>query len=203
MALYSQSIQNLIAALSRLPGIGRKSAQKLAFYILEMDPQEANTLAQSILKARENVHVCSVCCNLTETDPCEICSSPKRDHSVICVVGEPKDVVAIEKTREYKGLYHVLGGLIAPMDNIGPQDLSVRELLVRLQGDAGAKEVILATNLTVEGETTALYLAKLLAPVGIKVTRIAKGVPSGADLEYTDTATLASAITMRKEIQNS
>lgn len=151
MALYSASIQNLIQALSKLPGVGRKSAQKLAFHILEMDPAEAKFLSDSIIQAREKVHFCSLCCNLTESDPCEICSDAKRDSSIICVVGEPKDIVAIEKTKEYKGLYHVLGGLISPMEDIGPADLNVKELLERLKGENGAKEVILATNLTVEG----------------------------------------------------
>ena len=199
MDYYALPIANLIEELSKLPGIGRKTAQRLAFYILEMEPMEAEKLANSITTAKEKVKYCSVCCNLTDVDPCYICSNKKRDDSVICVVEGPKDVIAMERTREYTGLYHVLHGVISPMENIGPDSIRIKELLKRIQ-DGDVKEVILATNPTVEGEATAMYISKLLKPMGIKTTRIAHGIPVGGDLEYFDEVTLSKAMENRREI---
>jgi len=199
MDYYALPIANLIEELSKLPGIGRKTAQRLAFYILEMEPMEAEKLANSITTAKEKVKYCSVCCNLTDVDPCYICSNKKRDDSVICVVEGPKDVIAMERTREYMGLYHVLHGVISPMENIGPDSIRIKELLKRIQ-DGDVKEVILATNPTVEGEATAMYISKLLKPMGIKTTRIAHGIPVGGDLEYFDEVTLSKAMENRREI---
>ncbi len=198
-AIYSESIQKLISELSKLPGIGRKSAQRLAYFIIKADDNYANRLSLAITEAKENVCYCSVCCNLTDSDPCSFCSDETRDQSIICVVQDPKDVIAIERTKQYRGLYHVLGGVISPVDGIGPNDLKIPQLLSRLTG--GVKEVILATNLSVEGETTAMYIARLLSTLGVKATRIARGLPSGADLEYTDEATLANALEGRREIE--
>lgn len=178
MEQYAMPIANLIEQLSKLPGIGRKTAQRLAFFILEMDDLEAEKLSQSILNAKEKIRLCSICCDLTDVDPCNMCQDTRRDKSIICVVEGPKDVIAMEKSREYKGDYHVLHGVISPMDNVGPNDIRVKELLARLS-DGQVKEVILATNPTVEGEATALYLSKLIKPLGIKVTRIAHGIPVG------------------------
>ena len=199
MDYYALPIANLIEELSKLPGIGRKTAQRLAFYILEMEPMEAEKLANSITTAKEKVKYCSVCCNLTDVDPCYICSNKKRDDSIICVVEGPKDVIAMERTREYTGLYHVLHGVISPMENIGPDSIRIKELLKRIQ-DGDVKEVILATNPTVEGEATAMYISKLLKPMGIKTTRIAHGIPVGGDLEYFDEVTLSKAMENRREI---
>lgn len=199
MEQYALPIANLIEQLSRLPGIGRKTAQRLAFYILEMEELDADKLAQSITNAKEKIRLCSICCNLTDIDPCNICRDHMRDKSVICVVEGAKDIIAMEKTREFKGEYHVLHGVISPMDNIGPNDIKVKELLVRLS-DGIVKEVILATNPTVEGEATSLYLSKLIKPLGIKVTRIAHGIPVGGDLEYFDEVTLSKAMENRREI---
>ncbi|NLY68007.1 MAG: recombination protein RecR [Tissierellia bacterium] len=199
MDYYALPIAKLIEQLSKLPGIGKKTAQRLAFYILEMDPLEVEKLASSIKEAKEKIHYCKICCNLTEDEICHICSDHKRDKSTICVVEGAKDVVAMEKTREYKGLYHVLHGVISPMDNIGPDQIKVKELLKRLE-DGEVKEVILATNPTVEGEATALYISKLLKPLGVKTTRIAHGIPVGGDLEYFDEVTLSKAMENRREI---
>ncbi|HHV39370.1 MAG TPA: recombination protein RecR [Tepidimicrobium sp.] len=199
MDYYALPIANLIEQLSKLPGIGRKTAQRLSFYILEMDPTEAEELAVAITDAKEKVHYCSVCCNLTDGDPCHICRDDRRDRSIICVVEGAKDIVAMEKTREYRGLYHVLHGTISPMENIGPNEIKIRELLNRLSGDE-VKEVILAINPTVEGEATALYIAKLLKPLNIKTTRIAHGIPVGGDLEYFDEITLSRALENRREL---
>ncbi|MBC8590350.1 recombination mediator RecR [Wansuia hejianensis] len=199
MEQYALPIANLIEQLSRLPGIGRKTAQRLAFYILEMEELDADKLAQSITNAKEKIRLCSICCNLTDIDPCNICRDHMRDKSVICVVEGAKDIIAMEKTREFKGEYHVLHGVISPMDNIGPNDIKVKELLARLS-DGIVKEVILATNPTVEGEATSLYLSKLIKPLGIKVTRIAHGIPVGGDLEYFDEVTLSKAMENRREI---
>lgn len=199
MDYYALPIAKLIEQLSKLPGIGEKTAQRLAFYILEMDPLEVEKLASSIKEAKEKIHYCKICCNLTEDEICHICSDHKRDKSTICVVEGAKDVVAMEKTREYKGLYHVLHGVISPMDNIGPDQIKVKELLKRLE-DGEVKEVILATNPTVEGEATALYISKLLKPLGVKTTRIAHGIPVGGDLEYFDEVTLSKAMENRREI---
>ncbi len=199
MDYYALPIANLIEQLSKLPGIGKKTAQRLAFYILEMDNVEAEKLAYSIKEAKEKIHYCKVCCNLTDQEICSICSDSKRDRSIICVVEGAKDVVAMEKTREYKGLYHVLHGVISPMENVGPNDIKIKELLDRLK-DGNVEEVIIATNPTVEGEATALYIAKLLKPLGLKITRIAYGIPVGGDLEYYDEVTLSKAMENRREL---
>lgn len=199
MEQYALPIANLIDQLSRLPGIGRKTAQRLAFYILEMEDLDAEKLSKSITNAKENIKLCSICCNLTDIDPCNICQSHTRDKSIICVVEGAKDIIAMERSREYKGLYHVLHGIISPMDNLGPNDIKVKELLARLS-DGEVREVILATNPTVEGEATALYLSKLIKPLNIMVTRIAHGIPVGGDLEYFDEVTLSKAMENRREI---
>ncbi|NLC03779.1 MAG: recombination protein RecR, partial [Tissierellia bacterium] len=193
MNYYATPIANLIDQFSRLPGIGRKTAQRLAFFVLEMEDIDAEKLSNAILDAKEKIGFCSICCNLTEQDPCNLCSDTRRDRSIICVVEGPKDVIAMERSREYKGDYHVLHGVISPMDNIGPKDIKVIELLNRL-ADGLVKEIILATNPTVEGEATAFYLSKLIKPLGVKVTRIAHGIPVGGDLEYFDEVTLTKAI---------
>lgn len=199
MDYYALPIANLIDQFSKLPGIGRKSAQRLAFHVLEMDPQEAEKLSASILEAKEKIGFCEVCGNLTDKPVCNICSISSRDKSLICVLEGPRDVVAMEKSREFKGLYHVLHGTISPMENIGPQDIKIKELLNRL-GDDTVKEVVIATNPTVEGEATALYISRLVKPLGIKVTRIAHGIPVGGDLEYFDEITLARAMDNRREM---
>jgi len=200
MARFSPSIAKLISELGKLPGIGSKSAQRLAFHLLSRPPEEVRALADAILSASQSTRLCSLCCNLTEQDPCEICSSPARDRSVICVVENPRDVAAMERIHEYRGLYHVLHGSISPMHGVGPDQIRLRELLARLRSDESISEVILATNPTVEGEATALYLARLIKPAGIKTTRIAHGIPMGGDLEYADEVTLARAIEGRREI---
>jgi recombination protein RecR len=199
MEQYAIPIANLIEQLSKLPGIGRKTAQRLAFFILEMDDLEVEKLSKSIIDAKENIKLCSICCNLTDIDPCQICQNTQRDKSIICVVEGAKDIIAMERTREYKGEYHVLHGVISPMDNIGPNDIKIKELLARLS-DGVVKEIILATNPTVEGEATALYLSKLIKPLGVKVTRIAHGIPVGGDLEYFDVVTLSKAMENRREL---
>lgn len=199
MEQYPMPIGNLIEQLSKLPGIGRKTAQRLAFYILEMEDIEAEKLSSSIINAKEKIRLCSICCNLTDDDPCYICKDDLRDKSIICVVEGPKDIIAMEKSKEYKGEYHVLHGVISPMDNVGPKDIKVKELLDRLS-DGVVQEIILATNPTVEGEATALYLARLIKPLGIKVTRIAHGIPVGGDLEYFDEVTISKAMENRREI---
>src|SRR5690625_4140416 len=199
MEQYALPIANLIDQLSRLPGIGRKTAQRLAFFILEMEDLDAEKLSKSISEAKEKIRLCSVCCNLTDIDPCHICQSHSRDKSTICVVEGAKDIIAMEKSREYKGEYHVLHGVISPMENVGPDDIKVKELLARLT-NGQVKEIILATNPTVEGEATGLYLAKLIKRLGIKVTRIAHGIPVGGDLEYFDEVTLSKAMENRREL---
>lgn len=199
MEHYSLPIANLIEQFAKLPGIGKKTAQRLSFYILEMDDYEAGKLAKAITDAKEKIKQCSICCYLTYEDPCHICRDESRDKSTICVLEGAKDVVAMEKTREYKGLYHVLHGVISPMDNVGPDDIKVKELLKRVQ-EGNIKEIILATNPTVEGEATAMYLSKLLKPMGIKITRIAHGIPVGGDLEYFDVVTLSKAMDNRREM---
>jgi recombination protein RecR len=196
---YAEPIARLIEELTKLPGIGPKTAQRLAFHLLHMDKQVVQRIAAAIVEAREQIRYCSVCCNLTDQDPCAICSNPGRDHSVICVVQEPRDVVAMEKTREYKGLYHVLHGALNPMEGIGIDDIRARELMSRL-GDGKVQEVILCTNPNTEGETTAMYLARYIKPLGVKVTRIARGLPMGGDLEYVDEVTLAKALEGRREV---
>ena len=199
MEQYAIPIANLIEQLSKLPGIGRKTAQRLAFFILEMDDLDTDKLSKAIIDAKEKIKLCSICCNLTDVDPCQICQNTQRDKSIICVVEGAKDIIAMERTREYKGEYHVLHGVISPMDNIGPNDIKVKELLARLI-DGEVKEIILATNPTVEGEATALYLSKLIKPLGVKVTRIAHGIPVGGDLEYFDEVTLSKAMENRREM---
>lgn len=200
MAKYSPAINQLITQLATLPGIGQKSAQRLAFHILGLPNEKAEALAQSILDARRLTSFCSSCCNLTDQDPCAICSDEKRDNHVICVVENPSDVAAMERTREYRGRYHVLHGAISPMNNIGPESIRLKELLSRLQRESDVNEVILANNATVEGEATALYIAKLLKPAGIRTTRIAHGIPMGSNLEFTDEVTLSRALSGRTEI---
>ena len=200
MARYAPSIGRLITELAKLPGIGGKSAQRLAFHLLGQPEDQVSALANAILDARKTIRLCSVCCNLTDQEPCEICASPARDHTTICVVENPRDVASIERMHEYKGLYHVLHGAISPMQGVGPDQIRLRELLARLRQDDSVHEVILATNPTVEGEATALYLARLLKPAGILTTRIAHGIPMGGDLEYADEVTLARAMEGRREI---
>ena len=198
MALaYDGAIQRLIDAFSRLPGIGPKGAQRIAFYLLSAGEQEAQELANAVAEVKEKVHFCEICGNVCETSPCSICSDPRRDRSVICVVQEPKDVMSIERTREYRGLYHVLGGAINPMSNIGPSDLNIAALLKRLGTDE-VKEIILALNPNIEGEATTTYMGRLLAPLGMKVTRLASGLPVGSDLEYADEVTLGRALSGRR-----
>lgn len=186
-------LTKLTECFARLPGIGRKSAQRLAFHILRMPEEEAKAFANAILEAREKIGYCEICKNITDTPRCAICSDETRDKSTVCVVEDPRDVIAIERTKEYHGLYHVLGGLISPMDGIGPENLFIKELLARL-GDGTVKEVIMATNPTVEGEATAMYLSRLIKPMGIKASRLAYGIPVGGNLEYADEVTLYRAI---------
>ena len=193
MKYYAKPLARLINELSRLPGIGGKTAQRLAFHILSMEEKEARALADSIIEAKQKMTYCSVCGNLTDTDPCVICSDPSRDRSVICVVETPKDVVAMEKIKEYNGLYHVLHGAISPMEGIGPEDINLKQLIVRLQNE-DVRELILATNPNIEGEATAMYIARLIKPSGIRVSRIAHGIPVGGDLEYADEVTLLKAM---------
>ena len=189
-------LNRLIEQFASLPGIGRKTAQRLAFYMLTVPKEKAQDFADAILEAKEKIHYCSVCKNYTDQDICEICADDTRDKTVICVVEDAKDVAAFERTREYNGLYHVLGGLISPMDGIGPDQLFVKELLSRVQNGT-VKEVIMATNPTVEGEATAMYLSRLLKPLGVSVSRLAYGIPVGSDLEYADEVTLYKALENR------
>ena len=193
----SESVERLIEELAKMPGIGRKTAQRITFYILKENKEEAQSLAQAILDVKEKVKYCSICFNITEADPCWICLDEKRDKTSIGVVEEANDVLALERTGEYKGLYHVLGGALSPLDGIGPDNLRIKELLTRLKDNV--KEVILATNPNVEGEATAIYLSKLIKPLGVKVTRIARGLPVGGDLEFADQVTLTKAIEGRTE----
>lgn len=197
--MYSETVLKLINQFEKLPGIGHKTAVRLAFYILESDEKVAKEFSEVLVNAKNNVKFCSTCYNLTEKDPCDICSNTKRDESVICVVENVKDVIAMEKTHEYKGKYHVLHGSISPMNNISAGDIKIKELLERLKDDV-VKEVILATNPTVEGEATAMYISRLIKPLGINVTRIAHGIPVGGDLEYTDEITLIKALEGRTKM---
>lgn len=199
MKYYAKPLNKLINELSRLPGIGGKTAQRLAFHILSMEDKDALGLAEAIRNAKTSMTYCSVCGNLTDTDPCAICADDGRDSSVICVVESPKDVVAMERIREYNGYYHVLHGAISPMDGVGPDDINLKSLIVRLQDEA-VKELIIATNPTIEGEATAMYIARLIKPSGIKVSRIAHGIPVGGDLEYADEVTLLKAMEGRREL---
>jgi len=196
---YGNPITKLIEEFSKLPGIGRKSAQRLAFHIIAQPKEKARSLAAAIIAAKENVHYCSVCCNLTDDDPCRVCANIKREQSMIMVVEDPRDMAAYERTNEYRGLYHVLHGAISPMNGVGPNELRIKELLSRISHDV-VDEVIIATNPNVEGEATALYLSRLIKPLGVSVTRIAHGVPVGGDLEFVDEVTLARALEGRREI---
>jgi recombination protein RecR len=192
-------VARLIEEFHKLPGIGPKSAQRLTYYLLRAPADEARALAQAILEVKEKTVLCSVCQNIADSDPCAICSNPERDRGAICVVEEPLDILALERTGAYRGLYHVLHGVISPMDGVGPEDLKVQELLSRLRsGDV--REVIMATNPNLEGEATAMYIARLISPLGLKVTRLARGLPVGADLEYADNVTLARALEGRQEV---
>ena len=199
MNQYAKPLNKLISELSKLPGIGGKTAQRLAFHILSMDRKGADDLADSIREARDKMKYCSVCGNLTDEDPCGMCRDPRREDDVICVVESPRDVAAMERIKEFKGRYHVLHGAISPMEGIGPDDINLKSLIVRLQSE-DVKEVIIATNPTIEGEATAMYIAKLIKPSGIKVTRIAHGIPVGGDLEYADEVTLMKAMEGRQEM---
>ena len=199
MASLAAPLAKLIEQLERLPGLGPKSAQRIAFHILSMPTEQVDDLADTITTARSRIHECRTCCNLTESEECPICGDPTRDRSTICVVGDPRDVLAIERTREYRGLYHVLHGNLSPMDGITPEKLRIKELLHRVTENE-ITEVIMANNSTVEGETTAMYLSKLLGPFGISVTRLAYGIPVGGDLEYADEVTLHRAIEGRRPL---
>jgi recombination protein RecR len=192
MVYTSEALQQLIEEFAALPGIGRKTAQRLALHILKQPREDVVQMARALVNVKDKIRYCSSCWNITETDPCPICASPKRDRTIICVVEEPNDVMAVEKTNEFKGLYHVLGGSLSPLDGIGPDELKVRELLQRITNEM--TEVILALNPNVEGEATTLYLTKLLKPLGVKISRIARGIPVGGDLEFADEATLTRAL---------
>ena len=198
MSMYSPSIEKLIESFERLPSIGHKTAARLAFHILNCSGEETNEFINSIQNAKKNLKYCSKCYNISDTDPCTICSNPKRDENVICVVEDVRDIIAIERTHEYKGVYHVLHGSISPMNGVGPDDIKLKELLARITPEI--KEVIIATNPRVEGEATAMYISKLLKPLGVKITRIAHGIPIGGDLEYTDEITLSKALEGRREL---
>jgi len=193
---YTESLDRLVKALAKLPGIGSRSAQKLAFYLMKISKEEAKELAQAIVDIKEKTNYCSICNNFSEEKLCSICKNPDRDNSTVCVVEEPNDIIAIEKIGVYKGTYHVLMGAISPLDGIGPDDLRIEELLKRISV-ADVKEVILATNPNTEGEATAIYLGKIISPLGVIVTRIARGIPVGGNIEYTDQATLAKAMEKR------
>lgn len=199
MSYYSPSIEKLIESFEKLPSIGHKTATRLAFHMLDLGELETNEFINSIINAKKSLKYCSICYNISDTDPCPICASPKRDLTTICVVEDVKDIIAMEKTHEFKGVYHVLHGSISPMNGIGPDDIKIKELLTRI-GNNKISEIIIATNPRVEGEATAMYLSKLIKPMGIKVTRIAHGIPVGGDLEYTDEITLMKALEGRREI---
>ncbi|MBR4410529.1 MAG: recombination protein RecR [Firmicutes bacterium] len=199
MRQYPKPLEILINELSKLPGIGGKTAQRLAFHILSLDEKEVRQLASSLTNAREQMKYCSVCGNLTDTDPCRICSDPSRRQDVICVVESPRDVMAMERIREFNGLYHVLHGVISPMEGIGPEDINLKSLIARLQA-SDVKELIVATNPNIEGEATAMYIARLIKPAGIQVSRIAHGIPVGGDLEYADEVTLLKSLEGRRQL---
>ena len=199
MSYYSPSIEKLIEAFEKLPSIGHKTAVRLAFHVLDETTEETQEFVNAIVNAKKNLKYCSKCYNISDTDPCIICANPKRDESVICVVEDVKDIIAMERMHEYQGVYHVLHGSISPMNGIGPDDIKLKELLARLNPEI-VKELILATNPRVEGEATAMYISKLVKPLGIKVTRIAHGIPVGGDLEYTDEVTLMKALEGRREM---
>ncbi|SDL14827.1 recombination mediator RecR [Natronincola ferrireducens] len=199
MNYYSTPIARLIDEFTKLPGIGRKTAQRLAFHVIRIPLEEAEMLSQAIVEAKASIKYCSICTNLTDKDICNICSDKKRDEGILCIVEDPRDVVAMEKTKEFHGYYHVLHGVISPLEGIGPEEIKIKELLARLTHQE-VKEVVLATNPNIEGEATAMYIAKLLKPMGIKVTRIAYGIPVGGDLEYADEITLSKALEGRREL---
>ena len=199
MSYYSPSIEKLIEAFEKLPSIGNKTAARLAFHMLNATEEETNEFISAITNAKKNLKYCSKCFNITDTDPCVICSNPSRSEELICVVEDVRDVVAMERTHEFKGVYHVLHGSISPMNGIGPDDIKIKELLARIM-DGKVKEIVLATNPRVEGEATAMYLSRLIKPLGVKVTRIAHGIPVGGDLEYTDEVTLSKALEGRREL---
>ena len=193
-------LDKLVEQFEKMPGIGYKTAQRLAYYVLNLSKTEADTFSKAITDAHEKIHYCRVCCNLTDRELCPVCQSEKRDRTTICVVETPRDAMAMENTNEYKGLYHVLHGAISPLNNVGPDDLTVKELIARFSGDNEISEIIMATNPTVEGDATAMYLSRLLKPMGVKITRLAYGIPVGGDLEYADEFTLARALEGRNEI---
>lgn len=199
MKFFAPPVERLIEEFARLPGIGQKTAQRLAFHVLDMSKEDAQRFADAITQAKNTVFTCKVCQNLTDSETCSICSNPNRDTGVICVVADPRDVLAFERTREYNGLYHVLHGVISPMNHVGPDDIRIRELLQRV-ADTDVREVILATNPDTEGEATAMYLARLLKPFGVAVTRLAYGIPVGGHLEYIDEVTLMRALEGRREL---
>ncbi len=199
MQTYTGPIMRLIEEFSKLPGVGRKTAQRLAFHVINMNNNDVEALSKAILEAKREIKYCSVCCNISDSEICSMCSNKNRDASVICVVEDPRDVAAMERTRDYKGQYHVLHGVISPMDGIGPDMIKIKELIQRV-GTQDVKEIIMATNPTIEGEATAMYIARLLKPMGIKVTRIAHGLPVGGDLEYADEVTISKALEGRREI---
>jgi recombination protein RecR len=196
---YPEALAKLIDAFTRLPGIGPKTAGRLAFHVLRMKEEDVTDFAKALVNVKRNLHYCSICCNITDIDPCRICMDKSRDPSIICVIQEPKDLVAMERTREFRGYYHVLHGAISPMEGIGPDEIYVAELLKRL-GDETVQELIMATNPNIEGEATAMYLSRLIKPIGIKVTRIAHGLPVGGDMEYADEVTLTKALEGRREL---
>ena len=199
MDFFPAALETLIDQFARLPGVGRKSAQRLAFYVMGLPESEANAFAQAIITAKDTVHVCPQCQNLTDTDLCNICRSTKREPGLVCVVADPKDVIAIERSREYNGLYHVLHGVISPMNHVGPDDVKITELTRRV-ADGEIEEVIMATNPDTEGEATAMYIARLLRPFGVRITRLAYGLSVGGNLEYADDATLLRALEGRQEL---
>lgn len=200
MRQYPRPLNKLINELSKLPGIGGKTAQRLAFHILSLGDKEVSELADALMYAKQNLHYCSVCGNLTDKDPCSICEDNTRERSVICVVETPQDVLAMERIREFNGLYHVLHGAISPVEGIGPNDINLKSLITRLQNNDDVNEIIIATNPNIEGEATAMYISRLIKPTGIKVTRIAHGIPVGGDLEYADEVTLLKAVEGRREL---
>jgi len=199
MDYYIEPIARLIGELSKLPGVGNRTAQRLAFFIVDMTQNQAQTLADAISGVKDKIKYCSVCANITDSDPCRICSSHLRDKALVCVLEDPRDVAAMERMKDYKGVYHVLHGTISPMDGVGPDDIKIRELLTRV-ANGEIREAILATNPDVEGEATAVYISRLLKPLGVKVTRIAHGIPVGGDLEYADEVTLSKAMEGRREM---
>lgn len=199
MENYSEPIDRLINEFSKLPGIGRKTAQRLAFHVINMNIKDVTGLSKALVDVKNEIKYCSVCCNISDTEVCPICANSHRDPSTICVVEDPRDVAAMERTKDYSGRYHVLNGVISPMDGIGPDMLNIKELISRL-GDGSVKEIIMATNPTIEGEATAMYISRLVKPMGIKVTRIAHGLPVGGDLEYADDVTISKALEGRREI---